>query len=686
MIFLDFAEFFASSEHYKNYLFRLVKKEVFMRVFGKWQFFAAMTAFSTMSVAAPADSTPFAFTQEDGTVVTIQEFGDDHYNFSETIDGYLIVGDGNGSYVYADADGKPSKFLAKNADKRTEEEKSFLKSLNQSEIHSKHRSLNGNRFPETTSKKVKQASVMYSPSNKDASSFVMGERFFPVLLVSTADFSAFDSTFISRMFNEEGYKENDYYGSLRDYYISSSGGQFLPTFDIYPIKLPGKFADYNKESKFLTDALDILVERSDFKARASKYETICPFIFLHPLSNDKAKTYSSEYYSHAYFMKYEYGKQYSKNGYTFDSFAFIAQKLENSDQVNMLGTFAHEFSHVLGLSDTYGTNAQGYSTIGPLAYDVMALGLRNGNGKYPPTFSAFERETMGWLTPIEITQTDAVYVLNDISKMQAYAVINPNAPDEYYLIEYRPAVGFDSMMGKSSYSQKSGKNGALIWYIDYNAIIFMANDPNGDESHQRVTVKSALEKNQDYYADFSFVNNSGKAKVSGIFNFLFEGDKRVCFTTDKSKKLDACPEETPSSSSVAESSSSQALSSANQGASSSSQAVPSSSANIKVSSSSQQALSSSANTEVSSSGTSKIAAKGIIPGIKMQVQGNRISVEAPAPGQKRLKFFDALGNSIGSVSFEGNAALVNLPRTRPYKTMIVRLEVNGKIAATRIIK
>lgn len=632
-----------------------------MQTFKKWTMFFTASAVSV--IAAPSDPTPFSFTQEDGTVVSIQEFGDEYYNFSQTVDGYLIVGDGNGSYVYADAEGKPSKFLAKNADERTEEENAFLKTLNQSEVRSKHRTLNGDRFPETKPQAVKKSPVMYSPGNKDAASYVKGERFFPVLLISTADFAGFDSTLFARMFNEEGYKEDGHYGSLRDYFISSSGGQFQPTFDVYPIKLPQNFGSYKSEGSLITAALDLLVERSDFKARADKYEKVSPFIFMHPLSNDKAKTYNSGYFSHQYQLKYSAGKSYSKNGYQFDNYAFVAQKFEYSDKVNMLGTFAHEFSHVLGLYDTYSnsTDANGYATVGPLAYDVMALGLRNGDGKYPPTYSAFERETMGWLTPTEITKGDSVYTLEDISKMQAFAVINPNASDEYYLIEYRPAVGFDSMLGKSKYSQKSGSNGALVWYIDYNAAAFATNDPNRDLNHQRVSVKSALTKNREYYADFSFVNKSGTAKVPGVFNFVFDGDSRVCFTADKSKTLDACPEEVSSSGSVAASSSDAAVSCS------------------AIVSSSSVASSSSLNGIDGIPVT--LAAK-----FSMRLQGGILSVAVPAPGAKRLKFFDALGNFVESVSFDGTETFIDIAKLGASGALIARLEINGGfVAAKRVV-
>jgi len=498
--------------------------------------------------------------------------------------------------------------------------------------------------------------VMKIRSSNDAEVFSSGERYFPVMLVETADFKSLDSTFMWRLFNEEGFKDNGVYGSVRDYFIESSGGQFKPTYDIYPIKLPNNFSVYNNDSLFILPSIDQLVERADFKARASKYEKEIPFVILHPSSKEKAMEYSSRFYNHHYELRYSAKRVYSKNGYRFNHYAFVAQKNEDkpfstsTKDVDMLGTFIHEFSHVIGLADLYSNDSRGYATIGPLPYDVMALGLRNGNGGYPPTFSAFEREAVGWLTPTEIANPDSVYVLQALSKMQAYAVSNPNVPNEYYLIEYRPAVGFDAKIGSSSYSGKQGKNGVLIWYIDYDYNAFYSNDPNGDVNHQRVEVRSVLSKNQEYFADFSFVNKNGKAKIEGIFNFVFDGDDRVCFTLNRSKTLDRCPDV----------------------ASSSSEAISSSS------------VASSSSVESSSSDATVSLTLSVTSNVQMQVAQGKLNTTVPMAGQKTLRVYDALGHILKAVSFEDSFASVDISGWN--HPVFIRLDVNGNLLlAKRVV-
>ena len=492
-------------------------------------------------------------------------------------------------------------------------------------------------------------------SSNDAEVYSSGERYFPVMLVETADFKALDSAFIARMFNEEGFKENGVYGSLRDYYIESSGGKFKPTFDIYPVKLSQNFSNYNSESKFILSSIDVMVERADFKARASKYEKVIPFVILHPTSKEQASKINSGFFNHMYSLQYSAGKIYSKNGYSFNNYAFVSQKAENkpnatsTKDVAMLGAFIHEFSHVIGLVDLYSTDANGYATVGPLPYDVMALGLRNGNGGYPPTFSAFEREAMGWLKPTEIVKSDSVYELKNLSQMQAYAVSNPNNKNEYFIIEYRPAVGFDSKIGSSSYSGKQGKNGVLIWYIDYDARAFASNDPNSNQSHQRAEVRTVLSKNQESFTGFEFVNNVDKSSIDGIFNLVFDGNDRVCFTVNRSKSLDKCPEKASPSSSAA--------------------VVPKSSAAVASS---------------SSKTTDFAELPKVAHNVHLHVSHEKLAVEVPVAGKKTLRFYDALGNVVGTYMFEESFASFDISGRNG--SVFVLLEVDGTLLFAKRVK
>lgn len=598
------------------------------------RFFLLLCALSclvpALSWAAPANPEPVVYTQKDGSSVTIRHFGDEHYHFAKTMDGILVVGDGKGSYVYADAEGKPSNFIARDAADRTLDELNFLKTLNQSEVHSKHRALNGQRFPETLAPSVIKPRALLR-ANKLVKPFVTGNRYFPVLLVSTIDNESFDSAKVYKKLNKKGYSEDGHIGSLRDYFIESSGGKFKPTFDVYPIELPEYFGDYNDEFKFITSAIEILVEREDFKERASKYGAEIPFIFMHPLTNEEAATYNPNYYSHQYSLTYLKKRVYSKDGYTFDSYAFVSQKDEDTGKLNRLATIAHEFSHVLGLYDLYGVDAEGYATVGPLPFDLMALGTRNGGGRFPPTFSAFERESMGWMKLDELS-TDSLlrpHMLEPLSEMHAYSVTNPKDEDEYYIIEYRPAVGFDSKISESEYSGVQGKNGVFVWYVDFDESTFYSNNPNPDPDHLHIEVKEVLGGKQDYYADFKYKREKGKTEIPGVFDLKVYGDSLVCFVLTQEDGVKSCPKPKPSS-------------------------------------------------------IGEVRSSRQFAPVQMHVHEGLLMVQAPVPGHKRLKIADAMGVCIQDIPFEGASVQVNVSSWAK-GPVLVMVEADGKRVSSRFI-
>lgn len=70
--------------------------------------------------------------QPDGTMVSVSLVGDEFYHFNTTADGYTILLNDAGAYVYAQRDGMnlvPTQVLAHNAEDRNAAELSFLASL-----------------------------------------------------------------------------------------------------------------------------------------------------------------------------------------------------------------------------------------------------------------------------------------------------------------------------------------------------------------------------------------------------------------------------------------------------------------------------------------------------------------------------------------------------------------------------
>ena len=677
---------------------------------------AAVCTLVSQVNARPATDGFRTVSNKDGSSVSIRHFGDEHYFFTETSDGFLVTGDGNGSYVYVGEDGTPSKFIAKNPGDRSAEEKTFLNGLNQEAVHKKHQELNGGRFPEDSS--LVETSFTHVPlmaynqdgalavrSRPESEKWTVGERWFPVLLVATSDKAHGDSAAFYDFLNKPGYNVNNNIGSLRDYFLYVSDSLFDPHFDVYPVKINATLLSFGtdtnfQEGKFIAAGIDTLVKRADFLANANKYclknKNVDGFIFLFPGMEEDALKQSEIFWSHQFWMQANgssrgwFPSAYKAGGYYFDKYLFTSQYADGSrnTKINKMGIFAHEFSHVMGLNDHYGKDANGRQVNGPGAYDVMSLGMYNGStyeeGNAPMGYSAYEKETMGWLKLKEL-QSDSVYSLKKLSKLQAYSVTNPNHNDEYYVVEYRPAESYDSYV-KNSLNWNQRANGVYVWYIDYDEeTCSYYNNANGDISHQRVAIV-ATQAAKGYYANFTYVNKNGKASVPGVYNIVLDGNDRACFTTSKNMDLTECPVESSSSvasSSSVESSSSVARSSSSVRSSSSEQKSSSS-----VASSSSQVVaesSSSVAPESSSSAFMGIVNAGAsVPQVHYSLEGRMLYVSTSAAGAKTLRLFDMQGHLLHAETFTGDATTLDLGNVSR-GAFVVRLMVGNKPIAVKKI-
>ena len=152
-----------------------------------------------------------------------------------------------------------------------------------------------------------------------------------------------------------------------------------------------------------------------------------------------------------------------------------AYKRDKSTRVlSGVGIFIHEFSHLLGLHDLY----VGRGSFLPITWSVMYGGgsscpsnADNVQGCTPPLYSAFERMSLGWLTPTELKANGNIQ-LNKLDDNFTYSITNPKNPDEMYLLEYRSNKGWD--IGQDT-------SGMLIWHVNYIKSVwdkFKVNDDN----------------------------------------------------------------------------------------------------------------------------------------------------------------------------------------------------------------
>ena len=691
-------------------IFRILKYFKDMR-FLKLTFLCIMGT-TAITAARPASPVATCIPQSNGDCLTILQYGDEHYHYATTIDGYLVVRDSINDYVYADANATASGRKAHNADKRSTSDKSFLKGLNQREIIGKHIKNQTFRYPEQRDllsnfqhKAQENRKALYRPKPL---TFTKGENRFPVFLVSTADRDFGDTAWYRRSLNEVGFSEDGHYGSVHDYFLVSSDSLFNPTFDVYPVKidLPATEAgdaDGDGEGKFVKAAIDAAIKDMGDLSKYDKDGDKFIDGFGVVLAGTEA---GSDLWGHMYYYTtytnpelytgYTGGWWGSRNhnsstnswgndygGYKFDRYLLIAEMSDPMAYIksghNGIGVFIHEFSHILGLPDFYTPDENDPEPYGP--YEIMAQGMYNGTtrsyqmGRCPPKYSAFERESMGWMTIPDLKPSVELYALEMIDANKAYSVTNPKNNDEYYVIEYRPRVGWDKAVSDTA------NMGILIWHIDYDKRAWEYY-PNQDKEHYGIAAALNLSKNKTF-KDFKF----GEV---GVYNAIKEGEDKVCFATKDGIEV-KCPEPEPESSSAVALSSSAELSSAaassssaalnpNTGSSSSKKTSSHTTSNSGSSSSTRHRSSASKN---ASKDTTLVAPNGAIQlRTGILVLDQELIVKTDVRGLKHVRILDALGSVVAKYDFDTEKMQIPIARAMRHGTYFVQVYTHQKTLAT----
>lgn len=467
--------------------------------------FLATSGLAALAFAGPANVLPRIYTQPDSSTLQVTLQGDEHFHYATTGDGYLIARDSAKVFRYVQNDGTLSEVQAGDPGTRSEEEEAFLSEISRTLSLEALRASSTDPIAEIeaagAATEASSSSLSYRPT---APTYSTGERRFPVILLSTNGHEIQDSALIYRMLNEEGFSEQGMYGSVRDYFIFASDSQFFPTFDLFSVTLDVDLdtaTDY-AVARFIVSFASSLTSLgftpSSYDGDGDKTIDLLAIIFAGS-END------TEIWAHyaATSVNYKINPKYTINPY------LVVPELDTYDTTMLagIGIFSHEFSHSLGLGDHYDVTT---GTGGTYLHDVMAQGLYlgyygNASARNPPTFNAFERESAGWLTLTELTETDSL--LPPIYENFAYSVTNPDNEDEYYVIEYRPDTLWDD---EGLYA-----NGVFIWYVNYDEDIWEANTINvGDEEHFKVVPAS------DSY--WSYAPFPGATNTTEFDGFVFE--------------------------------------------------------------------------------------------------------------------------------------------------------------------
>ena len=473
--------------------------------------------------AIPAYPKPLKVKQADGSWLTIQMRGDEHGHYVLTSDGIpLVFNARQKNYEYADwKDGKvqASGIKAVEASERTAKVKAFVESQDKSAILESFKRARLQQLQQTlSSRRNASLKVGSNPQKEKLNNFpTIGEVHSLVILVQFADtkFSTVGSDahqFFNNMLNEPGFTySNGANGSARDFYLNSSNGRFQPQFDVIgPVTLPEKYSYYGANQgssvdnparleQFVREACtlaDPLVDFSQYDHNQDGY--IDNIYFFYAGKGEADSGDGNAIWPHsAYYSDMAKDAGLSETSLKLDGIEVGNYTCSNeingtliTPQPAGIGTFVHEFGHVLGLADHYDVN-YGMTTFAPGSFDTMAQASYNNNGNTPAAFSAYERACLGWLDLTVLKNgVDSLNVLPDLNDSnKAYVVpVGGTNDEEYFIMENRQKKGWDAFIPG---------HGMLLWHIDYDAKAWEKNELNITGTHQRVDIVEADNKLTD---------------------------------------------------------------------------------------------------------------------------------------------------------------------------------------------
>lgn len=269
-------------------------------------------------------------------------------------------------------------------------------------------------------------------------------------------------------------EEEGYVGSVRDYFLAQSNGQFELDFDVVgPVTMSKNYGYYGNDGAYQKDekVYEMIKEASDGiqdKVNLKDYDwdgdgEADQVFFLYAGLGQASGGSAGTIWPHESELRYWPCGVLSYSTGKINTYA-CANELQPETQGSSryisagIGTICHEFSHCLGFADMYDTTGGG--GYGMSVFDVMDQGSYNGNGFVPCNYTAFERIYAGWVEAIELESPATVKDMKSVSDYgRPFIMYNYKNTNEYFLLENRQNTGWD----KGLY----GSNGLLIVHVNY---------------------------------------------------------------------------------------------------------------------------------------------------------------------------------------------------------------------------
>lgn len=490
---------------------------------------------------------PITITQPDGSTLTVRLHGDENFHYTTTTDGFLIKCDKDGYFKYVSSNSQSKvtvlKQRANNPEKRSTEELKTLEGLKPIRSAEALKDF----FPDSKAiikkgpEQVLNLNKLKNYQTNQAKAGSNGESEYLVVLVKYADGTLHYTTGdFERWLNEPGYAVDGGTGSVKDYYRDNSMGQFIPNFTVlgpytldheetyYAANSPETGSDVNPEAMIIEAVNKAKADHPEINF--SKFDNdgdgyMDNVNIIYSGYGEAASGNERNMWPHSYRLSAT-NQQFQVDGITVNNYSVSAELVGGSgNKMDGIGTFTHEFGHILGLKDMYDTDDyENGLGINPGGYSLYASGSYNNNSRTPPYLMAFERQQMGWLTLTPLKEPEDVVLKPIYTNTARYIDAQPNLNWEtdggdWFVLENRQQTGWDTYIPA---------HGLLIYHYDYTKksqeSLWSVNGPNNNTLHRCLYIVPAdgidddLTRNGDTYPGITgsteFTNETHPEAVS----------------------------------------------------------------------------------------------------------------------------------------------------------------------------
>lgn len=462
---------------------------------------------SLASWAMPAKPGKVVMTQPDGTKIETYIRGDECFHYYETLDGKVLMPSTDGTLMYAELDAAgsvvPGSVPATPAVTGVMRGARVAKAAKAADVALLRTALAAQAQKARRSANQPGSIKTKFPTTGTMRGIIILAQYQDVKFTAQSTLEKFQSMAMS-----DNYQGDNAPGSMREYFVTQSNGQFTPEFDVVgPVTLPhdrkwygGPTSGNERIADMMVDAADLAMDQCgvDFSKYDANGDGYVDFLYVIYAGHGQAQGGPTEsVWPQAMDLSYEtWIPDY--NGVYLGRIACSCElKGGSGETLDGIGTFCHEFSHILGLPDIYDVDYTSF--YGMNHYDIMDRGGYNNDGCTPAGYTAMDKYTVGWLQPTVLEQSETGLQLGDLTETnKAYFLVSQQDRNEYYTLENRQPTKWDAALPG---------HGLLVSHVSYSQALWNQNRVN--------TAKAGFEHVQLVAADNKWTDNQNDPNEDG---------------------------------------------------------------------------------------------------------------------------------------------------------------------------